>query len=158
MHHDRRVRGHDAHRRPRDVVFDLSLDVDAHSASLADSNERAIGGVTTGQIGLGEDVTWRAIHFGLPFTMTSRVTDLDRPSRFVDRQVRGPFRCFDHEHVFEPDNGGTLMVDRVSFDAPAGVIGRVVERLVLGPYLERLIETRGRFLKTEAEKRHQAES
>jgi ligand-binding SRPBCC domain-containing protein len=143
---------------PRGVVFDLSLDVDAHSASQADSNERAVGGVTTGQIGLGEDVTWRAIHFGIRFTMTSRVTDLDRPSRFVDRQVRGPFRRFDHEHVFAPDSGRTVMVDRVSFDAPAGVIGRVVERLVLGPYVERLIETRGQFLKTEAEKRHQAES
>jgi ligand-binding SRPBCC domain-containing protein len=143
---------------PRDVVFDLSLDVDAHTASLAESNERAVGGVTTGPIGLGEDVTWRAIHFGIRFTMTSRVTDLDRPSRFVDQQVRGPFRRFDHEHVFEPDGGGTVMIDRVSFDAPAGVIGRVVERLVLGRYLEQLIETRGRFLKTEAEKRHRAES
>jgi ligand-binding SRPBCC domain-containing protein len=143
---------------PSDVVFDLSLDGAAHSASLADSKERAVGGVTRGEIGLGEDVTWRAIHFGIRFTMTSRVTDLDRPSRFVDRQVRGPFRRFDHEHVFERDNGGTVMVDRVSFDAPAGVIGRVVERLVLGPYLERLIETRGGFLKTEAEKRHQADS
>jgi ligand-binding SRPBCC domain-containing protein len=143
---------------PRPVVFDLSLDVDAHSASLADSRERAVRGVTTGLIGLGQDVTWRAIHFGIPFTMTSRVTDLDRPSRFVDQQVRGPFRRFDHEHVFEPDAGGTVMIDRVSFDAPGGVIGRVVERLVLGRYLEQLIETRGRFLQTEAEKRHRAES
>jgi ligand-binding SRPBCC domain-containing protein len=143
---------------PRDVVFDLSLDVDAHSASLADSGERAVGGVTTGLMGLGEDVTWRATHFGIRFTMTSRVTDLDRPSRFVDQQVRGPFRRFEHEHVFEPDGGGTMMIDRVSFDAPVGVIGRVVERLVLGRYLEQLIETRGRFLKTEAEKRHRAES
>lgn len=39
---------------PRDVVFDLSLDVDAHTASLADSDERAVGGVTRGLIGLGE--------------------------------------------------------------------------------------------------------
>jgi ligand-binding SRPBCC domain-containing protein len=143
---------------PRDVVFDLSLDVDAHTASLADSDERAVGGVTTGLIGLGEDVTWSAIHFGIRFTMTNRVTDLDRPSRFVDQQVRGPFRRFDHEHVFESDGGGTVMIDRVSFDAPVGVIGRVVERLVLGRYLEQLIETRGRSLKTEAEKRHRAES
>jgi ligand-binding SRPBCC domain-containing protein len=139
-------------------VFDLSLDVDAHTASLAHSDERAVGGVTTGLIGLGEDVTWSATHFGIRFTMTSRVTDLDRPRRFVDQQVRGPFRRFDHEHVFESDGGGTVMIDRVSFDAPVGVIGRVVERLVLGRYLQQLIETRGRFLKTEAEKRHRAGS
>jgi ligand-binding SRPBCC domain-containing protein len=86
------------------------------------------------------------------------VTDLDRPRRFVDQQVRGPFRRFHHEHVFESGGGGTLMIDRVSLDAPVGLIGRVVERLVLGRYLEQLIETRGRLLKTEAEKRHRAES
>src|SRR5262245_29231309 len=143
---------------PRDVVFDLSLDVEAHSASLADSNERAVGGVTTGPIGLGEDVTWRATHFGIRFTMTSRVTDLDRPRRFVDQQIRGPFRRFEHEHLFKPYGGGTMMIDRVSLDAPVGVIGRVVEHLVLGAYLEQLIETRGRFLKAEAEKRHRAQS
>jgi ligand-binding SRPBCC domain-containing protein len=143
---------------PREVVFDLSLDVDVHRASLAASNERAVGGVTGGLIGLGEDVTWRATHFGIRFTMTSRVSDLDRPRRFVDEQVRGPFARFAHEHVFERDGGGTVMIDRVSFDAPFGVFGRVVERLVLGPYLERLIETRGVFLKAEAEKRHRAAS
>ena len=60
---------------PVDAVFDLSLDIDAHLASMADSGERAIEGVTGGQIGLGEQVTWRATHFGIPFTMTSRITD-----------------------------------------------------------------------------------
>lgn len=54
---------------PVEVVLDLSLDIDAHMASMAHSGERAIGGVTSGLIGLGEEVTWRARHFGIPFTM-----------------------------------------------------------------------------------------
>lgn len=64
------------------------------------SGEQAIGGVTSGSIALGETVTWRARHFGIWFTMTSRITSLERPNRFVDEQVRGPFRSFHHEHVF----------------------------------------------------------
>jgi hypothetical protein len=40
-----------------DVVFDLSLDIDEHLGSMADSGERAIAGVTSGKIGLGEEVT-----------------------------------------------------------------------------------------------------
>src|SRR5437667_12407456 len=32
---------------------------------------------------LGETVTWRARHFGVPWTVTSKITALDRPSRFV---------------------------------------------------------------------------
>ena len=141
---------------PREMVFDLSLDIDAHRASMSASNERAIAGVTSGHIGLGEEVTWRATHFGSPFTMTSRVTDLQRPSRFVDEQVRGPFRSFHHEHCVEAVAGGTRMTDRVRFDAPLGLLGRIVERAVLLRHLRRLIEVRGAYLKLEAERRHRA--
>lgn len=77
---------------PAKLVFDLSLDIYAHRALMAASNERATAGVTSGRIGLGETVTRRAIHFRIPFTMTSRVTELERPHCFIDEQVRGPFR------------------------------------------------------------------
>jgi ligand-binding SRPBCC domain-containing protein len=137
---------------PPAVVFDLSLNIDTHVDSQAAANERAVGGVTTGQIGLGETVTWRARHFHVPFTMTSRVTELERPDRFVDEQTRGPFRRFHHEHEFHPSDTGTTMVDRISFDAPLGPLGRLVERVALGAYLERLIVERGQFLKAAAER------
>ncbi|QGG96691.1 SRPBCC family protein [Actinomarinicola tropica] len=138
---------------PIEVVFDLSLDIDAHLASMADSGERAIAGTTSGLIGLGETVTWRARHFGIPFTMTSKVTEWDRPHRFVDEQIRGPFRSFHHEHRFEASESTTVMTDRIRFDAPLGPIGRVVEHLVLGRYLRTLIAARGQYLKGEAERR-----
>jgi ligand-binding SRPBCC domain-containing protein len=139
---------------PAELVFDLSLDIDAHRASMTGSNERAIAGVTAGRMGLGETVTWRATHFRIPFTMTSKVTALERPDRFVDEQVRGPFRSFHHEHVFEPADGGTRMIDRVRFDAPLGPIGMLVERAVLATYLQKLITVRGEYLKAAAERRH----
>jgi hypothetical protein len=34
--------------------FDLSLSVDAHTASMADSGERVVGGVSSGVMGLGD--------------------------------------------------------------------------------------------------------
>jgi hypothetical protein len=45
------------------------------------------------------------------------------------------------------------MTDRIRFDAPVGPIGRVVEHLVLGRYLQKLIAERGQYLKAEAERR-----
>lgn len=137
---------------PPSIVFDLSLSIDAHIASQAGANERAVGGVSTGQIGLGEEVTWRATHFHIPFTMTSRITELERPHRFVDEQTQGPFRRFHHEHKFQPSTVGTTMIDRISFDAPLGSLGRVVERLALASYLERLIVERGEFLRIAADR------
>ena len=127
-------------------MFDLARDIDVHTASHSDSGERATGGVTGGLIGLGQTVTWKARHFGLPLSLTSRVTEFDAPHRFVDEQTRGPFTSFRHEHLFEPTASGSVMTDRVQFTAPFGVLGRLVEKLVLERYLRRLIEERGRFL------------
>jgi ligand-binding SRPBCC domain-containing protein len=131
---------------PREQLFDLARSIDAHVDSQADAGELAVAGVTSGLIGAGQEVTWRARHFGLPVRMTSRITSLDFPERFVDEQVRGPFQTFRHVHEFEATDRGSIMTDRVEFTAPFGPLGRVVERLVLRRYLERLIAVRGLYL------------
>jgi ligand-binding SRPBCC domain-containing protein len=129
---------------PADRLFDVSLSIDEHLASMTQSGERAVGGVTSGQIGLGETVTWRARHFGIWFTMTSRVTTLDRPHRFVDEQVQGPFASFRHVHDYATDGDVTVMTDAITVASP--LLGTVAERLVLVPYLRRLIRKRNDHL------------
>ncbi|WP_394552197.1 cyclase [Agromyces sp. MMS24-JH15] len=122
------------------------MSIDVHKASMRRSRERAIGGVTSGSIGPGEEVTWLAWHFGVPIRMTSRITEYERPVRFVDEQARGPFAWFRHEHRFEPSADGTLMLDDVSFAAPLGWLGRLVEP-ALGRYLRHLIDVRNAHLR-----------
>jgi len=129
-----------------EACFAASLSVDAHTASMSRSGERAVGGVTTGVMGLGDTVTWQARHFGVPFRMTSRISAHDAPGRFVDEQVAGPFRRWWHEHRFEPAPGGTLMTDTVEYASPAGPLGRLVDRVVLTRYMTRLLSTRNRWL------------
>ena len=128
-------------------LFDLARDIRAHTASMSRSREMAIDGVRSGLIGLNEHVTWRAWHFGLPFRMTSQITAMSPPHGFTDEQTRGPFRYFTHEHEFRSHGAGTLMIDRVSFAAPLGILGRLVERLLLASYMRRLIEQRNSFLR-----------
>ena len=127
---------------PAAELFDLARSVDAHVTSMARSRERAVAGVTSGLLELGDEVTWRGVHFGLPLRMTSRITAMSAPASFVDEQVRGPFRRFRHEHSFVDRDGGGLMIDRSEFAAPLGVLGVAVERLVLGRYLRRIVEER----------------
>lgn len=131
---------------PPEACFALSLSVDAHTASMRRSGERAVAGVRSGVMGPGDTVTWRARHFGVPFRMTSRITAHDAPRRFVDEQVAGPFRRWWHEHRFEAVPGGTRMTDTVEFTAPAGPLGRWVERLVLTRYMTRLLGARNDWL------------
>ena len=127
-------------------AFDLSLDVNVHTESMSASKEAAIAGVTSGRMALSDDVTWRAWHFGIPWRMTSRITAFDRPRRFVDEQIYGPFAHFRHEHLFATHQNATRMVDRIEFSAPLGVIGRAAERLVLAGYLKRLVRRRNSYL------------
>jgi ligand-binding SRPBCC domain-containing protein len=132
-------------------VFAASVSIDAHLNSMSASKEQAIAGVTTGRIGLGESVTWRARHFGIVWTMTSRITQFEEPTGFVDEQERGPFAKFRHVHNFIEVPGGTLMEDEVAFTAPLGPLGWVAERLALSWYLPRLIRSRNAYLKASLE-------
>ena len=136
---------------PPAAAFDASLDIDLHLRSMAASGERAVGGVTSGKIGPGESVTWSARHFGVRWRMTSTISAYERPVRFVDEQVRGPFRSWRHEHRFEERAGGTRMTDVVDFAAPLGPLGDVVAVTVLRAYLRGLIVRRNAALKAAVE-------
>ncbi len=132
---------------PAERMWHLSLNIDEHLGSMSHSNERAVAGVTSGQIGPGESVTWSARHFGIRFRMTSSITEWDAPRRFVDEQTRGPFRTFHHEHTFVDMPGAcSTMVDEITYAAPFGFLGRLAERLVLTRYLRRLILRRNEYL------------
>lgn len=134
---------------PQATLFERSISIDTHLNSMAHSGERAVAGVTSGLIGLGEQVTWQARHFGLPFRMTSKITSMDAPNSFTDEQIRGPFKKFHHEHEFFEEHGQTVMIDRIHFMAPWGALGWVAEKLVLGWYMPKLIRTRNAYLVNE---------
>jgi len=138
-------------KAPIERVFDLARDLDLHARSMADTRERAVGGRTTGIVELGDTVTWRARHFGLWWSLTSRITALDAPVMFEDVQERGPFAWFRHEHRFESLDGVTRMHDRWEHRSPLGHLGRLVDHLVLDRYMRSLLLTRNAALKRAAE-------
>ncbi len=136
---------------PIDRVFDLARDIGLHARSMAATREQAVAGRTGGLIERGETVTWRARHFGVWWSLTSRITVVERPVRFVDEQEHGPFRWFRHEHRFESRGDGTVMTDSWEHVSPFGPLGRLVDRLVLGRYMRRVLETHNVAIKAEAE-------
>ena len=136
---------------PIERCFSLSLSIDAHTQSMGSSAERAVAGVTSGEIGPGESVTWQARHFGVPLRMTSLISEYERPSRFVDEQPQGPFARWWHEHRFEVSGRQTRMIDHIEFEAPFGFLGKIAERLVLERYMKRLIGQRNLWLKQRLE-------
>ena len=137
---------------PVERVFDLTRSIELHARSLAHTGEEPVAGRTSGLIGAGETVTWRARHLGVRQRLTSRITEYDRPRYFQDRQERGAFAWFVHDHFFEPTaDGGTVLRDVFRFAAPLGPLGRLAEVLVLRRYMTRFLEGRNAVIKRVAE-------
>ncbi len=134
-----------------EVCFDVARDLDLHVRSMSQSREEAIAGRTSGLIELGEEVTWRGRHLGCVHEHTARITAFDYPRHFRDEMIRGRFSSFVHDHYFEPSPTGTRMTDVLVFEAPLGVIGRAANTLFLSRYLRRLLLSRNRVIKQEAE-------
>src|ERR1041384_6605475 len=116
---------------PRERMFDLARSIDAHQDSAEGTEERAVAGVTKGLIGMNEEVTWEARHFGIRQRLTVRVTVFERPSHFQDIMISGAFNSMVHDHRFEQHQEGTLMRDRFEFSSPLGILGKVANGLFL---------------------------
>jgi ligand-binding SRPBCC domain-containing protein len=136
---------------PRERVFDLARSIDAHQASTKGTQERAVAGVTSGLIGLNDEVTWEARHFGIRLQLRVRVTEFDRPNHFQDIMVSGNFQSMVHDHDFHTQASGTLMTDRFVFASPFGVLGGIIDVLFLARYMRRFLIGRNDALKTMAE-------
>lgn len=108
---------------PIEVCFDLARSIEMHLQSTEATRERAVAGVTHGLLGLNQEVTWEATHFGIRQRFTSRITAFDRPNHFRDSQVCGPFRRFDHDHTFTIEAGSVIMTDVFDYESPLGLLG-----------------------------------
>jgi ligand-binding SRPBCC domain-containing protein len=141
-------------RAPIDRCFDLARSVEVHLVGNVHSGESAVAvaGVTSGLVGMGQRVTWRAKHFGVWQHLTSEITAMDRPVYFRDTMLRGAFRYMRHDHFFRVlSHDEAEMKDVFYFDAPIPVLGRLIELAFLGRYMRALLRQRNAVIKQVAE-------
>jgi ligand-binding SRPBCC domain-containing protein len=136
----------------REVVFDLSRSVALHVRSMDAYAEEVVEQPSHDLLGPGDEVTWRARHFGVLLEVRSRITAFDRPVSFRDSMVAGPFARFDHDHLFEVTDGRTRMTDRFDYVLPFGLVGRLADVLAVKRHLKRLVAARAQAVKREAER------
>ena len=80
--------------------------------------------VTPGPIRLevGTCIEYRLRIRGVPIRWISEITASDPPHRFVDRQVRGPYRLWIHEHRFRDSEHGAICEDTVRYAVWGGAL------------------------------------
>lgn len=136
---------------PIEKCFDLARDIGLHCETAAHTREKAVAGVTSGLINLGQSVTFEGVHFGVRQRLTAKIIEFEKPHRFVDEMTQGIFASMRHVHQFEAQDGGTLMRDVVTWKSPLGALGTLADVLFLKRYLRRFLVRRGLHLKRVAE-------
>ena len=80
---------------------------------------------------------------GIPLRWRTHIRAWEPPFRFVDEQLRGPYRQWIHEHTFEERDGGTLARDVVRYSVFGGAL---VDRLFVRRDVEKIFAYRSRRL------------
>jgi ligand-binding SRPBCC domain-containing protein len=77
----------------------------------------------------GSEIHYKLRLHGIPLRWTSKIVEWEPPHRFVDLQLRGPYKLWRHEHRFESRAGGTLITDTVDLALPLGPLGALAYKL-----------------------------
>jgi ligand-binding SRPBCC domain-containing protein len=129
-------------RRPLDAVFAFFSDARnleritpaflRFRITSADAIEMRSGALIEYRLGL----------HGVSFGWLTRIAVWEPPRRFVDVQVRGPYRRWEHTHSFEPIPDGTRVRDRVEYELPLGALGAIAHRVYVARALDRIFAYR----------------
>jgi ligand-binding SRPBCC domain-containing protein len=77
---------------------------------------------TAGRLGFGKSLILSLRFSGIPVRWELEITDCQPPLRFVDRQRKGPFLFWEHEHVFSQEDEGTRVADVLRFAVPGFIL------------------------------------
>lgn len=125
--------------RPRDEVF--AFFADARNLERITPPFLNFEVLTPAPIDMREGtlIDYRLRVRGLPLRWQSKITVWDPPHRFVDEQVRGPYKRWNHEHRFTETESGTRCEDIVDYSVPLDFI---MHPLFVGPDVKRIFAYR----------------
>ncbi|PXY39542.1 hypothetical protein DMB65_17120 [Flavobacterium cheongpyeongense] len=80
---------------------------------------------------------------GIKVSWVTEITACVENQYFIDVQRFGPYTLWHHKHFFESTaNGGTKMTDIVHYALPLGILGRLMNRLVVKNKLKTIFDYR----------------
>ncbi len=101
-----------------------------------------IKSVSTPEIARGTRIRYRLKLHGMPLGWLTDIAEWEPPMRFVDNQLKGPYKLWYHEHTFHRVKGGTLIRDWVRFQLPMGKLGQWVALSKVRSDVEKIFEHR----------------
>jgi ligand-binding SRPBCC domain-containing protein len=98
------------------------------------------------QMGRGTLIDYTIRLSRVPLRWRTLIETWEPGKRFVDVQLRGPYRHWRHEHVFSAVPGGTEVRDHVEYELPFGPLGSAAHAVWVRRQLERIFDYRARAI------------
>lgn len=92
----------------------------------------------------GTLIEYRLKWHKMPLRWLTEIRRWNPPTDFMDVQLRGPYRLWEHTHTFEAVEGGTRMHDVVRYALPLGPLGRLAHAWFVKADLEAIFDYRAR--------------
>lgn len=84
---------------------------------------------------------------GITVRWKTEICKVDKPVMFTDRQLKGPYKIWEHTHTFIKKDNDILMKDQVKYELPFGIIGSIVHKLIVRKKIENIFKYREKVLK-----------
>jgi ligand-binding SRPBCC domain-containing protein len=84
--------------------------------------------------------------FGIPLHWQTEILKIKKPEMFMDKQLKGPYKIWEHTHLFIQKEKGVLMKDEVKYRLPFGIAGKMAHSLIVRKKIERIFNYRREIL------------
>jgi ligand-binding SRPBCC domain-containing protein len=95
--------------------------------------------------GLLIDYTVKPV-LGIPLNWQTEIFKVDKPHSFADRQLKGPYKIWEHTHTFIQKENGTLMIDELKYQIPLGILGDLAHSIFVKKKVAEIFKFRERAL------------
>jgi ligand-binding SRPBCC domain-containing protein len=95
--------------------------------------------------GLLIDYTVKPV-LGIPLNWQTEIFKVDKPHSFADRQLKGPYKIWEHTHTFIQNENGTLMIDELKYQIPLGILGDLAHSIFVKKKVAEIFKFRERAL------------
>lgn len=130
-----------------DACFDAARDMGLHRLTAQETGEVIVSGPQEGLLDPGIEVVFEARHLGVRQQLGAKITQFERPHRFVDEMTRGVFVRLQHAHEFEQQGDHILMRDTLEWTSPLGPLGALADWIIVKRHLRNFLRLRGERLR-----------
>ncbi len=83
---------------------------------------------------------------GIPVRWQTKITQVKENHSFMDKQLVGPYKVWEHTHTFTTQKDGILMMDVIRYKLPFGWLGELSEKLFVRRKIKSIFEYRKNIL------------